>query len=36
MNWDRVERWAEKNTRYVGFLLILTVGVMGVAHAAVL
>lgn len=36
MNWENVERWAEKNVRYVGFILVLVVGVLGVANAATL
>ncbi len=34
MNWDNIERWAEKNTRYVGFFVVLIVGVLGIVHAA--
>lgn len=34
MNWEKIERWAESNIRYVGLVLVLVVGVMGVANAA--
>ncbi len=30
MDW---EHWAEANARYVGFVVILLVGVLGVVHA---
>ncbi len=34
MSWDIVERWVGPNVRYAGFVIVLVVGVLGVAHAA--
>ena len=34
MSWETVDRWVGPNVRFAGLLIVLVVGVLGVAHAA--